>query len=287
VSGLFNLLNLAFRISRFRFWFYVTGPFTVGCIWAAKSWMQLWTLDFFIYMFFFLIPANVLLYGVNDLYDAETDRLNPKKGSKEYLINDEDRKNIWLILLSILTLSLLLIIRMQDNVERTMFGSFLFLSWFYSAKPIRFKAIPFLDSLSNILFALPGLFAYYHVSKTLPPALIILGAFAHTTAMHIFSAIPDIKPDKEVNLKTTAITLGVNLSLIICSILWGGLAAITINQSGASPLSYLTLIYPIMPIILLITKKPTEQVYWYYPYINIPLGGLLFILGGIRIPFNL
>ncbi|MBN1682995.1 prenyltransferase [Candidatus Bathyarchaeota archaeon] len=286
MSRAIDLLKLAFQLSRFRFWFYITGPFTVGCIWAANSWMQLWTIDFFLYFFYFLFPANILLYGVNDLYDAETDRLNPKKGTKEYLINDKDTKNIWSILWVILLLSLVLVLRMTDNVERLIFGSFIFLSWFYSSKPIRFKAMPFLDSASNILFALPGIFAYYQVSRNLPPPLIIVAAFAHTTAMHLFSAIPDIKPDKEVKLNTTAVTLGTKKSLIACFLLWTLLSAITISQSSGSILSYLTLIYPIMPLALLFTKTKTEQVYWYYPYINITLGGILFISGGIQIPFQ-
>jgi 4-hydroxybenzoate polyprenyltransferase len=28
---------------------------------------------------YFLIPANIRIYGINDIYDYETDKLNPKK----------------------------------------------------------------------------------------------------------------------------------------------------------------------------------------------------------------
>ncbi len=281
-----SLLKLAFKLSRPRFWFYVTGPFTVGCIWAAKNWMQLWTPEFFFYLFYFLFPANILLYGVNDFYDAETDKINPKKGSKEYLIDDRDRKGIKAILTITLFLSLIMLLLQRDIVERQIFGSFLFLSWFYSAKPIRFKSIPFLDSASNVLFALPGVFAYYQVSGMLPPAIVILAAFLHSFAMHLFSAIPDIQPDKSVGLSTTAVFLGEKASLTLCLLLWAGFAGITISLSSFSIYSFLTLIYPAISIALLFSRIPVDRVYWYYPYINVGLGGLLFILGGIMIPFS-
>ena len=285
MATLNEYFNLAIKVSRIRFWFYVAGPFTVGCIYGTQRLLDLATPEFFTYMFYFLIPANIFLYGVNDYYDYETDLLNPKKQGKEYLVPEEERKILRNLLIITGALSLILIPFQKDNTERIIFTSFLFLSYFYSAKPLRFKAIPFLDSASNILYVLPGVFSYYQVTGNLPPTIIIAGAFLHTSAMHLFSAVPDIEFDKQVNLKTTAVFLGEKPSLILCLILWTGLAAISLIADNYSFFSFLPLIYPAMVTYLLLAKRKTETVYWFYPYINTGLGGLLFLIGAYQTPF--
>jgi len=165
-------IRLAYRVSRPRFWFYLAGSFTVGCIWGADRFLDLATPEFFLYLFYFLFPANVLLYGVNDYWDRETDLLNPKKEEKEYLVGDGDRARLRKLLMAILVFSVALLFFQKNMGERLIFGSFLFLSYFYSAKPFRFKAIPFLDFSSNVLYTLPGVFAYYQVTGFPPPGLV-------------------------------------------------------------------------------------------------------------------
>ena len=285
MSSLKEHVDLALRVSRTRFWFYIAGPFTVGCIWGAQRFLDLANIEFFVYMFYYLIPANVFLYGVNDYYDYETDLLNPKKQDKEYLVPEGELRMLRNILIAVGVLSLALLPFQKDNTERLIFSGFLFLSYFYSAKPLRFKAVPFLDSASNILYALPGVFAYIQVTGRLPPTLIILAAFLHTSAMHLFSAVPDIEFDRKVNLKTTAVLLGERVSLLLCLLMWTGLAAISLLVGEFSIPSYLPLIYPVMVLYLIVMRKETGSVYWFYPYINTGLGGLLFLLGAVQTPF--
>ena len=279
-------LDLAYRVSRFRFWFYLTGPFTVGCIYGAQRYLALLNLRFFVYLFYFLFPANVFLYGVNDYWDMETDQLNPKKDEKEHRIGAEERKRLARILQAVIVFSLLLVPFMQSNGERVILLVFLFLSHQYSAKPLRFKERPILDSASNVLYIMPGVFAYYWVTRNLPPNLILLAGFLHSYAMHLFSAIPDIEYDKETGIITTAVLLGRNLSLIICLLAWLGLSIITILVGGASPFRFLPLVYPIMVLNLLLRGLKVDSVYWYYPYINIGLGGLMFLLEAIKTPWG-
>ena len=279
-------LDLAYRVSRFRFWFYLTGPFTVGCIYGAQRYLDLLNIRFFVYLFYFLFPTNVFLYGVNDYWDMETDKLNPKKDEKEQRIGAEERKRLARILQAVSVLSLLLIPFMQSNGERVILLVFLFLSHQYSAKPLRFKERPILDSASNVLYIMPGVFAYYWVTGNLPPTVILLAGFLHSYAMHLFSAIPDIEYDKETGITTTAVLLGRNLSLIICLLAWLGLSIITILVGGASTFRFLPLVYPLMVLNLLIRGLKVDSVYWYYPYINIGLGGLMFLLEAIKTPWS-
>jgi len=68
-------------------------------------------------------------------------------------------------------------------------------------------------------------------------------------------------------------------SLELCTVLWGVLAILVIYLSGMHPLSFLALIYPAIPIALLVRERLSiERVYWYLPWVNIGLGGLLFTM---------
>ena len=278
-------IRLAYRVSRPRFWFYLAGSFTVGCIWGADRFLDLATPEFFLYLFYFLFPANVLLYGVNDYWDRETDLLNPKKEEKEYLVGDGDRARLRKLLMAILVFSVALLFFQKNMGERLIFGSFLFLSYFYSAKPFRFKAIPFLDFSSNVLYTLPGVFAYYQVTGFPPPGLVVVAAFLHTSAMHLFSAIPDIEWDRSAGLVTTAVLIGDRVSMLLCLGLWSGFSAIVFMVGNGSPVALLSLVYPALVLILLIRRGQALSTYWFYPHINTGLGGLLFLIGAAQTPF--
>ena len=278
-------LRLAYRVSRPRFWFYLTGTYTVGCIWAAGRYLDLLNLDFFLYFFYWLFPANLFLYGVNDLWDYETDLLNPKKEGKEYRVKQGERVALRRVVNASILFSLLLLPFQRSMVERLIFLAWLFLGYFYSAKPLRFKSVPFLDSASNILYASSGVLAFYQVSGALPPVKVLAGAFMHTFAMHLFSAVPDIAYDRETGIRTTAVLLGRKASLLLCLAMWTGLAYLTLTLGGVNPLRFLPLTYPLMVGWVLVGDREVEEVYWFYPYINIGFGGLLFLVRAAVTPW--
>lgn len=269
----------AFKVSRFRFWIYTGGTFVIGYTLGVNGVPDFFDLDYIIYLFYFFFPANVFIYGVNDLWDMKTDEINPKKGTKEQKLDKSRKSNLKKILLIVFVFSLILIIFQKDMIERSIFLSFLFLSYFYSAEPLRFKSIPFLDFMSNMLYIVPGIFAYYLVTSEIPPLLIIVAGFAHISAMHVFSAIPDISYDKKAGIPTTAVVLKEKKSLILCLSFWLLLSGIAIYLSGFHLLSFIVLIYPLFPLILLINKDlKIKKVYWYLPYVNTSMGGLLFVM---------
>ena len=74
------------KVSRPRFWLYIFGPFLVGLAAGADSWRDFLRLDTILSAVYFLFPANVLIYGINDIFDFETDRRNPKKAEYEMLV---------------------------------------------------------------------------------------------------------------------------------------------------------------------------------------------------------
>jgi 4-hydroxybenzoate polyprenyltransferase len=272
-----RILIQSFKVSRYRFWIYTAGTYVVGYALGLTTWTDFLRLEYFLSLIYFFFPGNVLLYGINDYYDSETDDLNPKKDMKEYRIRVSDKRRLQRILLAVIIISLGYLITLQTLTEKLIFATFLFLSYWYSAPPIRLKAVPFLDFVSNILYILPGILGYYQVIHTLPSLLIIMSGFFHTSAMHLFSAIPDIEYDNEANIQTTAVVLGKRRALQLCLFLWTFFAITVLYLTHFHTFALIAIFFPAIPLLLLINQDlDIEKIYWYLPYINTILGGLLF-----------
>ncbi len=78
---------------------------------------------------------------------------------------------------------------------------------FYSAPPLRFKARPFLDSLSNAAYALPLVIVPLALGVT-PVWPAAIGLMAWSVAKHAFDAVQDIVEDRDAGIETTAVRLG-------------------------------------------------------------------------------
>lgn len=268
----------AVRLSRPRFWIYTGGTYVVGYSIGMADWQAFLVPAYAIALFFFFVPANLFVYGVNDLFDEATDRENPKKDTQEYRFTSGDSGRIVILIALSLMATALLGIAAPDPRLLAVLAGFLFLSGFYSAPPLRFKQVPFLDFCSNFLYVLPGAYGFILASGSLPPVWLLLGGFFHVAAMHLFSAIPDIACDRSAGITTTAVLLGRTPSLLLCLAFWCGLAAITLIVSGFHPLSLLVLSYPAVPALLITRSKLSiEEIYWRLPVLNTLLGGLLFV----------
>ena len=264
-----------FHTSRPRFWLYLAGPVLIGGGFPITP----GALGLFL---FFLIPANLILYGINDLYDEDTDSYNLKKETYETRVTSTSQKNILKLALLVSCALYLILLVVSPASIRILLLIWLALSIGYSAPPIRFKARPFFDSISNILYILPGVIAYTALTGTAPPIEAFISGSCWAIAMHLFSAIPDQVPDTKAGLSTTATTLGTNGSLIACVVLWllSSLYATHISTWGL-----VMLIYPLIPGALYLRSSTSTQInemYWKFPIINTLIGGILFF---IRIQF--
>jgi lycopene elongase/hydratase (dihydrobisanhydrobacterioruberin-forming) len=271
------MLKILFKISRPRFWLYLAGPFLIGAA-ATNSMLIFKDPWFYILFLYFLIFANIYLYGINDYFDNDTDKYNIKKESKESRLDSISSRKIVLYYILFFILISNLILWLLPNTQSQLFLIiFLFLATFYSAPPLRFKKRTIVDSLSNVLYIIPALVSFNLIfTKFGVDWLIIVSAWSWAAAMHLFSAIPDIEPDKKAGLKTTAILFKEKGSLWLCFLLWLLFSLIIILKGQLFPLSFLFLIYPLIPFYLVIKKIPAEKVYWYFPYITGILGFLSF-----------
>ncbi|MFX1576877.1 MAG: prenyltransferase [Promethearchaeota archaeon] len=273
-----SIARLAWRISRPRFWLYLGGTYLIGYSIGVTTLIHFLNPFFALQLFFFMFPANVFLYGVNDFYDEDTDIFNPKKDDKEYRVTSKDRRNLLALILVSFIFGIILMLLQPDIIAMALFGVFLLLSFLYSAKPIRFKAHPFIDFMSNFLYVLPAIIAFYQLRFFIPPILPLFAAFMWTSAMHLFSAVPDIEADKQANITTTAVLIGAIPSLILCFSFWFIFAVILVFLVPWNPpWNVLMFVYPAIPLYLLLRRKANiEKVYWLYPYWNAVFGLLLF-----------
>jgi 4-hydroxybenzoate polyprenyltransferase len=272
-----DILKFIIKISRPRFWFYLAGPLMIGFISFRPDIYIFTEILFYILFIYFLIPANIYLYGINDYFDLKTDLLNPKKDKREVRLSDPKKRRLIKMYAGLFLFFSLVFIWFLPNFKAQVFALlFLFLATFYSAPPFRFKSKVFLDFISNILYILPALFVYSFLSNEWPQLAIVVAAACWAFAMHLFSAIPDIKFDKEAKVITSAVFLGEKLSFFLCFIFWMIFAFIIIYYHFISPLNLFFIIYPLIPLGLLLKGGDAAKLYWYFPWLNAALGFMAF-----------
>ncbi|MDQ3736766.1 MAG: UbiA family prenyltransferase [Actinomycetota bacterium] len=216
-----SVLGRLLYISRPVLWINTVGPALVG-MWLTGD---LWRWEALPLLIWLTLPFNLLIYGVNDVFDQETDAKNPRKGSLEGAkILPEEVLPIWRGVL--LTNVPFLIYFVSVMPYRAALWILLYAVLFvgYSAPPLRFKARPYLDSLSNAAYAFPLVFVPLALeSPVIWPAA--LGLMAWSAAKHTFDASQDVDEDRRVGIKTTAVRLSIK-GVVLWSGAWWTIATI-------------------------------------------------------------
>jgi 4-hydroxybenzoate polyprenyltransferase len=168
--------------------------------------------------FFFLIPYNLLMYGVNDVFDYESDLTNPRKGGLEGALLEPKYHAATLWISTSLAAPFVIYLLAVGSVFS---GALLLLVIFsvvaYSAKYLRFKEIPVLDSFTSALhFIGPMLFGLALAGTSLMGEVVMMATIAFFLwgmASHAFGAVQDIRADKEANIASMATFFGARLSV--------------------------------------------------------------------------
>ncbi len=202
-------------------WLNTVGPAVVG-VWLTG---ELWRWEAWPLLLWLTLPFNLLIYGVNDVFDQKTDAKNPRKGTLEGArILPEEVVLIWrgvFITNAPFLLYFLVFLPLEASLWMLLYAA-LFVG--YSAPPARFKTRPYLDSSSNAAYAFPLVFTPLALETTViwPPAL---GLMAWSAAKHTFDAVQDINEDRDVGISTTAVRLGVR-GVVLWSGAWWTVATI-------------------------------------------------------------
>ena len=161
---------------------------------------------------FFLIPYNVLMYGINDVFDYESDLRNPRKGGVEGALLGPELHRPMVLLSALLPLPFLVPLILWGSLLSTgVLALALFFVVAYSAKNFRFKEIPFVDSVTSSLhFVMPAVFAMALVDAELTGLSLTLLAsfFFWGMASHAFGAVQDVLADREAGVGSIATAIG-------------------------------------------------------------------------------
>jgi len=226
-------LKKLFWISRPISWPNTSYPFAAGLIVAyggIPSGSLLITL--IIGTLYFLGPYNLLMYGVNDVFDYESDIKNPRKGGVEGM-KESRAFHPTIIKAAIITnvpFLLYLLIVSPRPAQIVLYLS-VFAVIAYSLKGLRFKEIPFVDSItSSFHFVSPLLFALALVGFPAAAWPWVAAFFLWGIASHALGAIQDIIPDRKAAIHSIATVLGARTTLYLVIVLYAAAVGIVIAQ---------------------------------------------------------
>ncbi|HLS93908.1 MAG TPA: prenyltransferase [Microbacterium sp.] len=163
---------------------------------------------------FFLVPYNLLMYGVNDVFDYASDLANPRKGGVEGATLPPRLHRPTLVAAGLLAAPFvvaLVVLGAHRPWSWAVLAVSLFAVVAYSAPGLRFKESPVLDSVtSSTHFVSPALYAMALTGTTVTPALAAAMAafFLWGTASHAFGAVQDVVPDREAGIGSIATAFG-------------------------------------------------------------------------------
>ncbi len=197
-----------FVSSRPLSWINTAFPFAAAYLLTSRE----VDLVFIVGTLYFLVPYNLAMYGINDVFDYESDLRNPRKGGVEGALLDPSVHRLTLWAAVIVNVPFLIFLVVVGNP----------LSWLvlaisvaaviaYSAPKLRFKERPFLDSAtSSTHFVSPAIYALVLAGAVFTPALwALLGAFfLWGLASHAFGAVQDIVADREASISSIATVIG-------------------------------------------------------------------------------
>lgn len=256
---------------------YVLGTFLVGVISSGNLFLydNTTTLLLIAFGLFFSLPANLFVYGVNDIYDYQTDIYNDKKIKYESLLKPEKHRSLWVIILLLLIpiLPLYILVNVPTKLALMVF---LFTGLFYSATPIRAKSKPPLDVLfSAIIYVSPALVGFFITGNTNIHWLAVMGGLIWAFGMQTYSAIPDIEADKKAGVNTLAILLGEKKSLWFCLLAYSISASIGFYYVGFIAIVF-GCVYGAMVLMSINNISKLFKYYTYFPLINVITGAVLF-----------
>jgi len=161
---------------------------------------------------FFLIPYNLAMYGINDVFDYESDLRNPRKGGAHGAILDRrmHRITLWAAAGTCVPFVVALV-ALGSPLSWLVLAVSLFFVVFYSAPPLRLKERPFADSVtSSIHFFSPAVYGLVLADATWTWQLVVvLAAFAlWGVASHAFGAVQDVAADRAAGISSIATARG-------------------------------------------------------------------------------
>ena len=162
-------------------------------------------------------PLGLLLYGWNDLFDAETDRRNERKDSWLFgaRLDDADLRRLPLSI-AIVQLPFLIVFPWLYGARMLLwFAALAAANAIYNWPRYGWKNWPALDLLNQVGYLLVFVLSSWlcQVPQLSAPALVFSGLFA--MQCHLYGQIMDVDADRAAGRRTTAVVIGVLASKLV------------------------------------------------------------------------
>lgn len=203
---------------------------------------------------FFLVPYNLAMYGINDVFDYESDLRNPRKGGVHGAVLDRRMHPVTLWAAVLLCAPFLVYLAIVGSpASWAVLAASMFFVVFYSAPPLRLKEVPFADSItSSIHFFSPAVYALVLAGAqwTWQLGSIVLAFALWGVASHAFGAVQDVLADRAAGISSIATVRGARWTVrfAIGCYAAAGLAMLPTSWPGplaaAIVLPYLALLWP-------------------------------------------
>ncbi|WNB85389.1 prenyltransferase [Cellulomonas sp. ATA003] len=176
---------------------------------------------------YFLGPYNLLMYGINDVFDYESDLRNPRKGGIEGALADPatartvHRRILWACALTNVP-ALAWLLALGDVASNLVLALVVLGVVAYSAPGLRFKERPVVDSVTSAMhFVGPLLYALVLTgadltARTAWPVLVAFVAWG--MGSHAFGAVQDVRADREGGLASVATVLGAHRTVVASTV---------------------------------------------------------------------
>lgn len=233
------------RASRPFSWINTALPFLVAAIAAGRP----GTPAVWLGVAYFTGPYNLLLYGVNDLYDYESDVRNPRKGGaiEGGLVPRERTRTLWAWVAATNLPPLLALAVLAPPAGTVALGVTVLVALAYSVPPARTKVVPGLDSLTSSLhFVLPCACGAL-LGGAAPGALPwrFLAAFLlWGIASHALGAIQDVGYDRQAGIGSVAVALGGRRTAALSLACYGAAIALVASAGTTSALAAAACLLP-------------------------------------------
>lgn len=176
------------------------------------------------------------MYGINDVFDYESDIKNPRKGGVEGMKESRAFHPTVLKAVAWANIPFIAVLLFVGSWEsKLVLLLVVFAALAYSVKGLRFKEVPVLDSItSSFHFVGPLLYALTLVNfpvETSWPWL--LAFFLWGMASHAFGVVQDIIPDRKGKIRSIATLFGARITVWFAVALYAGATILILLQGSA------------------------------------------------------
>lgn len=201
-------------------WINTAYPFAAAYLLVAGDIDARWVIG----TLFFLVPYNLAMYGINDVFDYASDLANPRKGGVEgALLSPQRHRTVLVTSIALSAPFVVALVVLGSPLSWLILAISLFAVVAYSAPPFRFKEVPVLDSVtSSIHFVSPAVYGFALAGGTVTPGLVALlsAFFLWGVASHAFGAVQDVVPDREGGISSIATALGAARTVRLALACW-------------------------------------------------------------------